>query len=481
MRRATSALLACALVAGCGLTRAALPPVSQPLAATPLDALGTPPEPATPRLGSLVPAMQTETLPNGLSLVIVERHDAPIVAIDLACRASGADDARAPRGIDTLLERVLAAEALTIAPELAENAAPSVDVASIGASISADATTATSERLLRTIARLARAPIFDRELVHLVRGNLDRDIGTELATAGALVDEHTGTMLYGEADPRSGTWYGERAAFRRLDVDELRARHRALFAPRESVLVVVGDVDPAAVRSLVDQVLGDWSHTAPPSRRWETPTFPQPRARLHGIPTGGEQSVIRMTERGPHATHPDVPAFEVVEALLGGMFGARLNRVLREEQGYTYGVGTSTTYRRDYGVLRIAFAVPAVHTRSTILALVDELRRVGDASRIEPEELEHARMHAIAERRARFATRQGTASAIARAFLLEQPVDMDDAQIRAIASVSAEEVARVARTYLRPEGAPIVVAGEAQYLFWSVSGIPGGYEFVERP
>jgi zinc protease len=450
--------------------------VAVPLVATPSEGYSNGPT-AAPIVRTALSTPSEFVLDNGLHVLVVPRRDMPLVAIVLASRASGSSDSAAVPGIDLLLRRVMNAEAASIA----DSGRPYTDIVSTGAIIDCDVTVESTADALRSIATLVREPRFDRNLVARKRRELDRDIGTTSNTIGELVERHLDEMLYGVEDPRARTWYGDRDVFRRLNRDVLLARHRALFAPADTALIVVGDVDIGEIQALAEQTLGAWQHAAEPVTWMSAPAFPIPGARLHGIPTFSTESVIELRERAPHASHQDRPGFEVLEALLGGMFSARINRVLREERGHTYGVAASTSYLRDHSYFRIQLAVPASATRSTVFALIDELRRVSDPAQIDPGELERARAHALGSARGSFRSRRGVAYTLATYFLRHDSFDALTARMERIAMIDREEVARIARTWLRPEAAPIVVHGDSRYLFFSMNGIPGGYEFVSDP
>lgn len=476
-----NAAIALVLLAGCGgRARAPLPPVTMPLAATPESGFDAPP--AVAPLARTLPAAPTEiVLSNGLRVVIEPRRDLPIVAITLASRASGDEDAGAMPGIHVLLERVMYDEAGRIAPSIADFGRPTTEVLSNGVLVACDVESASTAEAMRAIAQLVRMPRLDPAVVTRTRRALDRDIGTSVDSLSEVLELHLDQMLYGEDDPRSRTWYGDREEFRGLTRDALLARHHVLFAPAASALFVVGDVDVAAIEALATELFAPWQRRAQSATWLPAPTFDPPSARLHGFPTTSDQSVIRLRERAPHGTHADRPGFEVLSALLGGMFGARINMLIREERGHTYGVRAATLYFRDHGYFEIELAVPASATRSTIHALIDELRRLSDPERIDPGELERARAHTLGALRSAFASRHATARSLAVYFLRGDSREQLAARMEAIASLDRAEVARVARRWLRAEHAPIVVHGDAQYLVFSMGGIPGGYELVRDP
>jgi zinc protease len=293
-----------------------------------------------------------------------------------------------------------------------------------------------------------------------------------------MLGVHEREMIFGPTDPRAGTWWGTAPEFGRIHPEDLQARHAQLFAPSESAIVVVGDANVDEVEGIVRGAFGDWDQPVAPMRHLGPAAFPIPAARLHAIPAGGDESELRLREHAPTRADPDRPAFDVVTALLGGMFSARINHVLREEQGHTYGIHAHVSDYRAYSALEIDLAVPGVHMRSAVLMLIDELRRVARAEDIDPQELETARASALAEYRNRFITIGTTASTLSGLFLREQTVEQLLARARAIQTVTAEDVAGAAQRWVRAESAPLLVIGPYRNLAGNLRDIPGGSELV---
>jgi zinc protease len=465
--------------AGCGgRQRLPLPRTSGSLVATSEEAFRDPPDPLPATRSPIIPEVEETTLPNGMRVLFVRRAGLPLVSVRFVCRASGHEDQGLLRGDDELLEKVLEDLGHDTAPQLMGAARPTADVTASGVWIDADGASEQLGVLIDTIARLARAPRITDERVRTARRPLAEDILLAANGIASVTAVHEGLLVYGEHDPRARPWFGDLASFRRISALDLVGRHAALFTPSESALVVVGDTDFEAVRSLATSAFADWSAPVLPSTPLATPTFPIPHARLHAIPTGGDESTLRLRERAPPREHADRPAFEVLTSLLGGMFGARVNRVLREERGHTYGIQATIADHRDYALLQIDLAVPSSHIRSTVFMLVDEMRRMQDASGIEADELSRARATALALYRQRFSTRAATATTLGSLFIRGTALDALLSRAMRVNEVTAEDVARVARAWIRPEAAPIIVIGTYRDLQGSIYMIPGGSEFV---
>ena len=151
----------------------------------------------------------------------------------------------------------------------------------------------------------------------------------------------------------------------------------------------------------------------------------------------------------------------MLNAIVGGLFGSRLNRLLREEKGYTYGVHSGFEMRRGPG----PFAVrTAVHTEVTVAAirdLVSELDRMRNEL-VTDEELAIARDYLVGVFPLRFETAGQVAGAIAGLVSQDLPDDELDRYRPQIAAISADQVLGAAQAHIRVEQASIVLVGDAQ-------------------
>jgi predicted Zn-dependent peptidase len=477
MTRAAAILLC--FVLGCGgRSRLPLPPPPATLVATPEDAFTSPPDPAPTTAPPTIPSIVERRLANGIAFYFVQRSDVPSTSVVFVCRASGTEDRGVTHGIDELVERVLERVGHNTSVRLGGNARPDVSMSASGITISRTTSATSLSSTVQIIASMVRSPTIDDAMVIELRHALYEEIAPSARGPSWMRGIHEREMIYGPHDPRAQPWYGDPAVFGRLSMSDVLARHAQLFTPSESAIVVVGDADLDRTYELVQHWFEDWQAPAILGTRLPPAAFPQPSARLHAIPSAGDETMIEVREHAPTRENADRPAFEVLTALLGGMFGARMNHVVREERGHTYGIQAQIVDRDNYAMLEIDLAIPAAHIRDTVFTIIDELRRTQDASQIETTELAAARATAIAAYRRRFATRAATASTLASLFAHHTEMAVLVERATAAEHVTAEDVARAARTWLRPDATPILAVGSYQRLRGAIYLIPGGSEFV---
>ena len=152
----------------------------------------------------------------------------------------------------------------------------------------------------------------------------------------------------------------------------------------------------------------------------------------------------------------------VANFAIGGNFSSRINTVLREQKGFTYGAGSSLDTGRSTGLVAVSTAVRADATAEALEDIVTILRdatgsitadEVGTASRAATESA------ALGFER--------SDSVVGRVeLLLSQglPLDHVDANLERIRTVTAEDANAALTTVLRPEAVTIVVVGDAATL-----------------
>jgi zinc protease len=160
---------------------------------------------------------------------------------------------------------------------------------------------------------------------------------TDLTTLGwnAALD----AMLPRTATEPGMNWTAEAAAS--VTLDEAKAVYRRLFQPSSTTFVSVGPIGADEVVAALEVAFEGWQDTEagfePKPRR--ALTFSAGRSVLVVPEPGASQSSIEVIRPAPGMDEPGRAAAIAVVRLLGGDFSSRLNSVIREEKGYSYGVG----------------------------------------------------------------------------------------------------------------------------------------------
>jgi zinc protease len=162
----------------------------------------------------------------------------------------------------------------------------------------------------------------------------------------------------------------------------------------------------------------------------------------------------------PHRAHPDhVPAL-LAGIVLGGSFTSRLNHLIREVRGYTYGIRGGFTAQRRFGRFAVNAAVQTAVTAPALVDTVDEIARTQATGVTEPE-LTVARSYRAGQLTVEMQTPGAIATALATLVVHDLPDDYFPSLRADLLGASEAEVSAAARAHLRPEGTTIVVEGDA--------------------
>lgn len=367
------------------------------------------------------PVAKRLVLANGMTVLVVENHALPIVAMSLVvAHAGAAQDPRGKAGLaaftaDLLDEGAGGLSALALAQEQDRlGASITIGVTPDAAFVSVSTLTKTLEPTLDLLGKVLTRPAFEAHELDRVKG--DRATGLALLSDRPVevVQIVLTAALFGAGTPYGHSPSGERADFATLAGPDVHAFYAAHWTPAAMSLVIAGDVDPVALRAKLDAGLGAWTAAAPaPATLVTTPAKLGTRLALVDRP-GAAQSDVRIGLVGPGRRDARYYAFEVMTTTLGRGFTSRLLHRLREELGITYVIGADADWRVDGGsVFGIATAIESKATGTgvgEILKIVDGL----GAADLTPAELDAAKQHLIRQLPAQFATNAGVARAYAQ-------------------------------------------------------------------
>lgn len=428
------------------------------------------PGPDTPRPYRF-PPFERRRLGGGLTVITTELPGRPLLAAQLLLEGGAGDEAAGAAGVTALMARALvegtekrsaielieAAERL--GAELHAEAGWEVVVASI------DVPRRHFAPALELLAEMALQPSFPADEVTRLRDERLNDLLQARAEPRRRVEWAFGETIYAPSSPYSRPSGGIEETVAPLERGAVAERHAALLDPPAATLIVAGDLEGLPVLELAERAFGRW-RPAGPSRAPFVPEAPPhpagPRVVLVDRP-GSAQTEVRVGHVGVARQIPDYHALAVMSAILGGLFDSRLQRLLREERGYTYGVNAGYEMRRAAGPFGVR---TAVQTEVTVPALHDILDQVAGMVAGPPSgrELDAARDYLVGVFPLRFETAGQVAAALAGLVIHGLPDDELDRYRPAVGAVSGEDVAAAARAHLRPDELSIVLVGDASRI-----------------
>lgn len=169
---------------------------------------------------------------------------------------------------------------------------------------------------------------------------------------------------------------------------------------------------------------------------------------------GSVQTSIRFGKPAIRRNHPDYPAFQLTNHLLGGFFGSRLMKNIREEKGLTYGIYSSVQQFSLAAMHVIGADVNKENTNLAIDAVQSELINLAE---IKEEELQTAKRHFNGSLQNDINTIFAAASKIQMLKINDLPYDYYQNLILSVDKVTTDEIRKMAETYFRPDDFSIAV------------------------
>lgn len=421
--------------------------------------------------GLKIPAVQQTALPNRLKLYVIEQHEVPVVQMVLSVSGGGRTDERNPglasftadmldEGADTLDAFGIAAQAAYLGADL--NTGADWDRTLIGLKVP----TRALNPAVDLMASVALEPSFrSRE----VRRQRDLRLAAILQQRDqpAVVASLAFNSLVFPTGPYHKPLTGDSAATAVLDSAMVRAFYRRTFRPAHATMIVSGDITLAEARRVVSRAFGHWRTRAEGSAATTmkpSPPPPSPATRVYLVDKpGAPQSVIAIGNPGVDRQSPDFYALQVMNTLLGGSFSSRLNQNLRETKGYTYGARSGFTYRPLPGPFLAQAAVRTDVTDSSLVEFFHEFKRIRDSA-VTNDELRRAKAFISLQLPGEFETASDLANQLSGLLIFGLPLEYYRTYIPRITQVTADEVQRVARRYVRPDRVSIIVVGDVKKI-----------------
>ncbi len=312
------------------------------------------------------------------------------------------------------------------------------------------------ERTLSMLADVLQQPAFPQHELDIVLRKQKQNFIVSQDRVDTQARKALMANIFGSDHP-----YGRTASlehFNAIDRQHLIDFHKSHYLDKPIMVVLAGQVGDREI-ALVERYLGQGNATAAPHTPLLAPPATHEPIRTHWAKPDALQCAIHIGKPTITRRHPDFPALMVLNTVLGGYFGSRLMTNLREEKGYTYGIGSILMPYRDACLLSIKAEVGANHTESAIAEIMHEMDCLRQTP-IPPQELELVKNYLMGELLRQFDGPFATADTVMGAY---QHNDMDlDYRVRTIdtvRTVTSAQLLQLAQQHLTPKGLVISTAG----------------------
>lgn len=409
--------------------------------------------------------IQRWTTPQGVQVLLAERHENPI--IDMAVSFRGAGNASDPDGKSetAAFTAALLTSGTKEMDEETFNAQTNGLAVEIGSGTDNETATATLRSLSRPDTLKKAVSLFNGALT---RPRFDEAVFRRNQTQAATFLQQQETkpdftaartlarLSYPDHPYGKGA-YTTVQSINGITLDDIHAFYRTRYGKNNAVVAIVGDIDRKGADRLVQDALSGLPDRAAASA--DVPPVKKHPAQRRDIPFAGEQAQIMLGMPLITLNDPDYYALVAGNYVLGGGgFDSRLMEVLRNQRGDTYGVYSNLTPERQAGMFTIAYSSRKPAARASLAAAQEVIRQFIAEGPTE-EEMAQAKANITGSFPLRFDSNAKLLSYLNLIGVYNLPDDYLEAYPKAVAKLTAADVKAAWQKRVRPEDLNIVVVG----------------------
>jgi zinc protease len=415
-----------------------------------------------------LPAFEEMTLPNGLKVVLAERHELPSVRMSMIVSAGYSSDVTAVQGTASMTSNLLLDgtdkySALQLSDELDRLGLDASTRASVDSStVSVVGLSSKLKPALEVLADIVEHPAFADDEVARQKKIQISDIGQEQTEGMGIALRVLPPLLFGEghpyAMPLSGS--GTVASVEKLTREDLKRFHGEWYRPNNSTLVIVGDTTLAQMKPLLEAAFGTWQKAAVPAHAIPVMTTPVKSGVYLIDKPGAPQSVLIAGTIAPPQNGADEVALEMWNNILSGTFTGRLNMNLREDKHWSYGTHSlflPTAGNRPYVVLA---SVQTDKTRESMVEMEKEIAGMAGSKPVTASELSATVDEATKSLPGSRETSAAVSSTIASMVSYHLPADYYTTYATKADALTPAAVDAAAATFFHPKELVWIVVGD---------------------
>lgn len=424
-----------------------------------------PPAAATAKDFSL-PKKTEKVFTNGLKAVLVPYGKIPKVYVSLIVKTGNVHEKANQIWLSDVVAKMLEQGTTTYtAEQLAKKAAAiggTLEVRSTAYSftVSGSALSEHVEELIGLITDVAMHPSFPKSELEKIKGNLKRKLAVDKTLPQSTASEKFAEVIYGK-----NISYGRLSPTEEMldayTIDDVKQFYKNNMGAKRSVVYVAGIFDSKKVDGSIAKGLKNWvSGPAPEYPKMKLPYTPT--EVIVNRPSAPQTTVI-MGLPVIDPSHPDYNALTLANSLLGGSFGSRITRNIREDKGYTYSPFSSVDVYPGYGSWSEEADITTEHTIAAIDEIKKEIRRLGN----EPpskSELEGIQKYEAGI----FVLRNSTPQGIIHQLSFLDIFRLDDSylsnRVKNIYSVTPQQLSDAVKKYISPEQLSVIMVGDEKLI-----------------
>jgi zinc protease len=412
-----------------------------------------------------LPPFSKVELRNGMTLILMEQKEVPIVSFSFLLKAGSVADPKGKEGLASLT-----ADLLRKGTKTRSSSQIASDLDFIGGlfdmSASTDFTLGSAEFLkkdldvgLELTADILLNPSFPQdEVTKLIEQNVD-GIKAAKDRAQNVISRYFYSYLFG-THPYARPVGGDETSLAAITRADVQNFYQGQYVPSNMIMAVVGDFNTSEMRGMIEKRFEVWPAKAATPVRVAEPVSVKGRKLLLVDKPDSTQTYFYIGNLGISRTNPDRVGIIVMNTLFGGRFTSRLNTALRVDSGLTYGANSSFSQRSVPGPFVISTYTRNATTEQAIDMALDVLKNFHEKG-ITQEELDSAKTYL----KGQFPTSIETTNQLASQLVQLEFYGLDrndiDTYTARIDKMTLAEARRITRQYFPLDNLVFALIGKA--------------------
>ena len=315
--------------------------------------------------------------------------------------------------------------------------------------------------VISLIAEQLRTPALSAEELAKVKLQLTGGLQRQLESTDFQAADAFSRAVYPVGHPNRQPPTSEMlAAIQTATLEEVKAFHAKFYGPAQATLVLVGDVDAPLIQKEVTAAFTGWTGGVALTKPAKATMTDAAKEQNVFMPDKTSISIIMGQSTGLHYSDPDYQALRVATAILGGGgFAGRLMKSVRDKEGLTYGISSSTsndTFADGDWKINATFS-PALLEKG-ITSTKRELASWYNQG-VDQTELDYRKNNLVGSFKVSLATTNGLAGSLLAAVHRGYDVTWLDRYPAVINALTLDQVNRAPKKYLDPEKMFLIKAG----------------------
>lgn len=329
-----------------------------------------------------LPEYSREQLPNGATLILLPKHDVPLISVRAVFRGGAEAEPEGLNGISSVTVELMRRGAGKRSAEQID-----LELDFLGATLqsgsgrsaaffSLEFLSRTAQEAMAIFGDILARPTFPEEEVRKVLARTADQVRAAKDNPAASIGRYFNGFFFPAGHPYRHSGAPDELSVARMNREEILKHYRRMAAGKNLILIAAGDFDPKQFGPLARNLLaafpaGEASSTAGVSAL----RFAAPRLLLVDKPDA-TQTYFRIGMPGIDRRSPDRAALLVANTLFGGRFTSMLNDALRVNAGLTYGANSLLDQDRLPGAIAINSYTPTATTVQAIDLALEVLQRL---------------------------------------------------------------------------------------------------------